>query len=165
MKTTHANLLTAILLLGTVMANATQHGGLKKTEKTRHDSGRQMEAPATDTMQMPVKKAVLYSVSHDTNTCMFVQEVHIFNVGGRMKAAISYVPEPAASQAGYMGFKVGDKVKWGSPVDQKMIQETGSNQYLTGTVSLLGKDVCYIEIDNSKLVAVKPYEDIVKVNP
>ena len=90
----------------------------------------------------------------------------MYTISGSQTFVMSYIPEPAASKLGYMGFKVGDKVKWDSPIDRKAQTVNGSYQnFITGTVDLLDSDRCYILVDHCSRVAVKPYEDLEKLNP
>jgi hypothetical protein len=95
----------------------------------------------------------------------FLQDVRYYNIKGATQVHTGCIPQPAASAVGYMGFKVGDKVKWGSAVDKKTERQCGTGGWLTGTIDLLDSDRCYIAIDHTHRFAVKGYDDIEKVNP
>lgn len=160
MKTTKYYIIAAMLFSGLAFAHAAGKGSMHGHDKHRPDSAKQ-NVVAGNTMQ----SGDVYATKSFCNG-IFLQDIRIYNIGNEPRMVISYIPQAIATKTPYMGFKVGDRVKWGSPVDKKMIEEYGTNnQYLTGTVSMLDSDKCYIMIDHSSKVAVKPYEDVVKINP
>lgn len=157
MKTTKYYIMTALLFCGLTFAYAGKKGSMHGHGKHRPDSARQNGKQDNSQSNNEYAKPLCNGI--------FIQDLRLYNIGNQPQLAMSFVPEIIGAKAGYMGFKVGDKVKWGSPVDKKMMQEYGNGQYISGTINMLDSDKCYIMIDHSSLVAVKPYEDIVKINP
>jgi hypothetical protein len=170
MKTQMYYLLAATLLFTCIKVNAEEstvkkHLVVKQPIQInqRHDSADRTESqkPRPEKVESPLTRAmgVLQGGS-------FLQDIRVYEISCEMRMAAGYVSGTAATELGYMGFKVGDRVTWEPQMDNW--QSAGNklkDRHVTGVVDLLDSNKCYIKIDHSKMVAVKLYEDISKINP
>jgi len=166
MKTKHYSLLATALIIVSIVANGKEHGSVQQRIMDSYTSPAfQKDKDSSKGKTLPSANNNASRAQEADKTCQFLEDLKFYTLYSSEELLLGYVSEPAASAIGYMGFKVGDKVKWGSAVDAKMIELYGHDGFVTGTVDLLDSDRCYIVVDNFNVVAVKPYEDIEKLNP
>ncbi len=169
MKTQIQYLLAATLLFGCARVNA-EEGIIKKNPvakqhiqlNTHHDSVNRTESekPRPEPAESPLTRAM--GVIPGSS---FLQDIRVYDISCEMRLAVGYVSGTAATEIGYMGFKVGDKVTWEPQMTDQQLAKNKTERHLTGVVDLLDSNKCYIKVDHTKMVAVKLYEDITKVNP
>jgi hypothetical protein len=170
MKTQIYYLVAATLLFSCTKVNAEE--GIEKRcpvvkqqsiMKPHRDSVDRTETqkPSPEKAENPITRAMgLVEGSY------FLQDIRVYEISYEMRLAVGYVSGTAATEIGYMGFKVGDKVTWAPQMaDPQSVKTSKKERHLTGVVDLLDSNKCYIKVDHCKLVAVKLYEDISRVNP
>ncbi|HXB10461.1 MAG TPA: hypothetical protein VNZ45_00630, partial [Bacteroidia bacterium] len=119
------------------------------------------EKPRSEPKGSPVTRAMGVTPGNS-----FLQDIRVYDISCEMRMAVGYVSGAAATEIGYMGFKVGDRVTWEPQMNnQQLVKNHLKDRHFTGVVDLLDSNKCFIKIDHSKIVAVKLYEDISKINP
>lgn len=163
MKTKHYYMLTAFIFMGYTVAKAS--GQEVRFHKMPAIQMKTLSPKDTDqkTQNEALYTAInsIFEPGAGFSNILF-QNIKKYNISGKNQVVKAFVPEPLASGIGYMGFKVGDRVEWGSAVDYAVQKKFGTS--LTGTIDMLDSDRCYILVDHSNRVAVKPYENLSKLN-
>jgi hypothetical protein len=160
MKKNIISILTGMLLLHAAIAS----DGNKPANKKRPVHGDSAIANKTTrfefTNQTDMTRAEGMAIGSD-----LLQDVGVYTIAGEKRLVLAYISGMLATEVGYMGFKVGDRVTWQPMIDmgQGNKQDTCAN-YFTGVIDMLDRDRCYIKVDCNNRVIVKLYEDLTKLH-